>query len=140
MANADIDKAPSEMFLDSMQEGGVGSEELICDWCGRLHLCPDYESEYMDEGEQELHKAECERQYKENPDKVVLHYDADCIIGRNLNSKLFVIGCPCNGLTRYEIFIWEHRNTIRNYLSTRIRQEHEWAEQELTRNKLAGIK
>lgn len=137
------EKKPSEMFLDSMAEGGIGSEELTCEWCNRLHLCPDYEPDawtYQPTEEEKIsHREYCEEELARNPDGVVLHYDCDCITGRYLNGMLFVLTCPCNGLSRYETFIWENRSTIRNYLKDRIQQEHEWAEQELTKNKLAGI-
>jgi hypothetical protein len=133
------DKPPSDMFLDSMQEGGVGSDELTCDFCGRLHLCPDSCDSGRDEDEMEAFRQYCFDEKKRNPDGVILHEDYDCVIGRHLNGMTFVLNCPCNGLYRYEVFIWEHRNTIRNYLKVRIEQEHQWAEEELTLNKLSGI-
>lgn len=139
------DRKPTEMFLDSMSEGGIGSDELTCDWCGRLHLCPDYlpysynDSGFDADADAAHHRAYCEEEHTKNPDGVVLHYDCDCITGRYLNDMLFVLECPCNGLSRYETFIWANKNTIRKYLKERIQQEYDWAEQELTKNKLAGI-
>lgn len=148
MSTKDTDTKPSEMFLDSMSEGGIGSEMMTCEWCDRLHLCPDFipdlslywgDSLGSREKDAHEHKLYCEDEYKKNPTGVVLHYDCDCVVGRYLNNKLFVLTCPCNGLYRYEEFIWSHRNTIRTYLKERIEQEASWAEQELTLNKLAGI-
>jgi hypothetical protein len=68
-----------------------------------------------------------------------LHWDYDSVLSRELNGIKFVIGCPCNGLSRFEKFIWNERNAIREYLSKRINQEYEWAQQEKTKNVLAGF-
>lgn len=138
----DTDTKPSEMFINSLAEGGVGSPDKECDWCGREHLCVD-SRDMLDwpckDNDYETWADSCERRHKENPDTVVLHYGYDCVEAQEMNGMMFVIGCPCNGLYRYEQFIWNHRNTIRNYLKVRIEQEHRWAEEQLTLNKLAGI-
>lgn len=133
------DKAPSDMFVNALSGFGVGSPEITCGWCDRTHLCPESESYQQDEDGGEGWKEECEQQHKEDPEGVILHYDCDYVSGQELNGITFVIGCPCNGLTRYEKFIWNERDTIRKYLKVRIEQEHQWAEEELTKNKLAGI-
>lgn len=124
----------SDMFLDAMFGTGIGSDDLTCDFCKKNHLCPD--TRYSDS---DTWKEYCETEMAKNPDKVVLHYGCDAVTGRYMDNKLFVIGCDCNGLARYENFIWQHRDTIRNYLKLRIESEHRWAEEELTLNKLAGI-
>ena len=134
----DPDK-PSEMFINAMQGFGVGSDEIECGWCGRYHMAPDNDYDERDDMDRQQYKEYCEEQKKNNPDGVVLHYDCDSISAQEFNGIMFVWGCPCNGLTRYERFIWAERDTIRNYLKVRIEQEHQWAEQELTKNKLAGI-
>lgn len=134
------DVPPSEMFIDSMSEGGYGSSELRCDWCGRRHLCPDaryYDTHCEDEGDS--HSKYCLAEHKEDPDGVVLNYDCDSVMGRDLAGMIFVIGCPCNGLNRYEAFIWGNKDTIRKYLKKRIDHEYELAQQQLTLNKLAGL-
>lgn len=112
---------PTEMFEDSL-DSGIRSDELTCEYCNREHLCPDAENDIENWTEQ------CENRYKENPDGVILYYHSDFVSGRYIDNKLFVIGCLCNGLGRYEQFIWNNRNTIRNYLKVRIEQEHEWAD------------
>jgi len=56
-----------------------------------------------------------------------------------LNSIQFVDDCPCNGITRYETFIWNERATIREYLKNRVDQEYQWAQEEKTLNVLAGF-
>ena len=129
---------PSDMFVNAMSGHGIGSPDLTCGWCDRLHLCPDA-SCYRDE-EDGSWREYCNEEKKNNPEGVILHYDCDGISAQEFNGIMFVWGCPCNGLTRYEKFIWNERDTIRNYLKVRIEQEAEWAEQELTKNKLAGIK
>jgi len=133
------DEKPSEMFTNALSGYGVGSPDLTCGWCGREHLCPTSESYTRDEDGGKGWEEDCVRQHKEDPEGVILHWEYDCVSGQELNGIMFVLDCPCNGLTRYEKFIWAERDTIRNYLKVRIEQEHQWAEQELTKNKLAGI-
>lgn len=141
----DSDNKPSEMFINSLFGYGIGSDELECGWCGRTHLCPDTDySQYDEDGcytedSKSRYKEYCEQLLKDNPDTVVLHHNCDGISSFEMNGIMFVLGCPCNGLYRYEHFIWSHRDTIRNYLKVRVEREREWAEQELTKNKLAGI-
>jgi hypothetical protein len=131
----DSSTPPSEMFIDSISTFGVGSAELECGWCGRLHLCPGSDCSY----DVDNWKSYCDEENKKGPDKVILHYGYDCVSGREINGIVFVLDCPCNGLFRYENFIWENRATIRNYLTARVNQEYEFAEQEKSLNKLAGL-
>jgi hypothetical protein len=58
-----------------------------------------------------------------------------------LDGMLFVNGCPgCNSrLAKYEHFIWNNRQVIRDYLRVRIEQEKRWADQEHMLNIVAGI-
>lgn len=139
-------EAPSEMFVNALSGYGVGSDQLECGWCGRMHYCPDtsydppdYEDLDNDEDCRKRFNEYCIEEQRKDPNGVILHYDCDSISAQEMNGIMFVYGCPCNGLTRYEKFIWNERDTIRNYLKVRIEQEAEWAEQELTKNKLAGI-
>jgi hypothetical protein len=127
------DIKPSEMFLNSLSGYGVGSSSLTCEYCGREHLCPD--AEY----ESEEWKEYCHTEHKGNPDGIILHYDCDSISAHQMNGTLFVIDCRCNGLGKYEQYIWDHKDTIRSYFQVRIEQEAKWAEEQLTLNKLAGI-
>lgn len=139
------DEKPSDMFINALSGFGIGSDSIECGWCGREHLCPDTDYNHYDDDEcsaQESkirYRAHCESELKKNPEGIVLHYDCDSISAQELNDIHFVIGCPCNGLTRFEKFIWAEKDTIRNYLKVRIEQEHKWAEEQLTLNKLAGI-
>jgi len=142
----DSDTKPSDMFINALSGYGVGSDNLECGWCGREHLWPDSDYNHYDDDEctaeesKIRYRAYCEEEQKKNPDGIVLHYDCDGISAQEMNGIMFVLDCPCNGLYRYERFIWDHKDTIRNYLKVRIEQEHQWAEEQLTLNKLAGIK
>src|SRR5574337_916739 len=133
----DSDKKPSDMFINALSGYGVGSDNLECGWCGREHLCPDTDYNHYDDDECSAeesmfrYRQYCEEEYKKRPNEVVLHYDVDGISAQEMNGIMFVLGCPCNGLYRYEQFIWENKDTIRNYLKVRIEQEYEWAEQQL---------
>jgi hypothetical protein len=133
------EEKPSDMFINALSGYGVGSPDLTCGWCDRLHLCPTAECYHGDDDGGAGWQKHCENEYADNPTGVVLHWDYDSVSGQEINGIMFVVDCPCNGLTRYEKFIWAERDTIRRYLKIRIEQEHEWAQQELTKNKLAGI-
>ncbi len=135
------EESPSVMFVDSVMnwEMGAGCDEMECGFCGRLHLCPDNRYVERDNDDIEAYQKYCDESKKKNPDGVVLNYDCDSVSSYEFSGLTFVIDCPCNGLSRYERFIWEHRGTIREYLKNRIQQEYDWAQQELTRNKLAGF-
>jgi len=139
----DCPKAPTELFLDACREAepGHGSYQMDCNWCGREHLCVnvDWGWSECDEEDEKNWAEHCEFRYKESPDKVILHYDSDAVSGRIINGINFVLCCPCNGLSKYEEFIWYHRDVIRTYLKKRIDQETEFANQQKTMNKLAGI-
>lgn len=131
-------KPPSDLFVRSIQNGH-GSPDMECGWCGRMHLCPTSDSYRQDEDGGKGWEEECVEQHKENPEGVILHWDWDHVMGYALNGINFVEDCPCNGLSRYETFIWAERNTIREYLKKRIDLEYDLAQQEKTKNKLAGI-
>ena len=132
---------PSEIFLDSLSGGG--SHNIVCQ-CGREHYCPDsgnFFNDYSDDGEDDykFYLQEALAHQKNDPDGVIIHHDVDCVVTKDLHGAAFVLECPCNGLWKYEQFIWDNKNNIRNYLKNRIEQEYVWAQQQLTLNKLAGI-
>ena len=128
---------PSEMFIDSLQ--GVGASEIYCN-CGRTHYAPSnlYDSADEDDYPNMLNAALEEQ--KKDPEGVIINYEDDVIYAKDIDGKTFVVDCPCNGLRKYEDWISANRNPIRNYLKVRVDQELQWAEQEMTLNKLAGIK
>lgn len=141
------DKKPSEMFVDALHGGG--SHNMTCGWCSREHYCPDSDSlrwdshDHMEMGKEEDsingYLLEALEAKKKDPDGVVIHYDVDAVQAKDLNGMAFVLECPCNGLYRYEQFVWLNKDSIRRYLKVRVEQEAEWALEELTLNKLAGI-
>lgn len=132
------DTPPSRMFLDSLHHGH-GSDSMECTWCGRYHMCPDNEYDERDDMDREQFKQHCIDMQKDNPEGVVLHWDTDSVMGYDFNGINFVVDCPCNGLHRYETFIWAEKNSIREYLKRRVDQELEWWQQEKTKNLLQGI-
>jgi len=133
------------MFLNSITSGG-GSHYMVCGNCGRTHYCPDSVAvgdDGSDTDEDDVYKnylQEALLDQKNDPDGVVIHHGVDFVATKDLRGIAFVLECPCNGLTKYEEFIWDNKDPIRRYLKARIDQEHAWALEQLTLNKLAGIK
>lgn len=130
------EKKPSKMFVRSLEGGG--SSQADCH-CGRRHYAPgNLRNSCEDDDEQNMINI-CLEEQKADPDGIIIEYEDDFIYYKELSGSLFVVDCPCNGLRRYEDFIWNNRNPIRDYYKDRVVQEARWAEQELVRNKLAGI-
>lgn len=130
------EKKPSKMFIRSLNGGG--SSSIYCN-CGRQHYAPEnlYGSDH--EGDYESMLASALAEKADDEDGVVIHYNTDFVYAKDIDNKTFVVDCPCNGLRKYEEWIWNNREIIRDYLKVRVEQEHAWAQQELTLNKLAGI-
>jgi hypothetical protein len=122
------ERKPSKMFLRSLE--GVGSSSIYCN-CGRMHYAPNN----LSNSDVDCALAE----QKKNPDGIVINIEDDFITCKELDGKTFVEDCPCNGLRKYEDWIWGNRDVIREYYQFRVKQEAEWAEQEVLKNKLAGI-
>lgn len=65
----------------------------------------------------------------------------DWFVFAEINGRQFVEGC--NGcsieLGKYEQFIWNNREYIRDYLKIRGDQEKAWSDQEQLLNTIAGI-
>jgi hypothetical protein len=59
-----------------------------------------------------------------------------------IEGRTFVADCAecCVKLARYEQWIWNNRDIIRDYLSIRVNQQLKWAEQEKLLNDIAGIR
>lgn len=59
-----------------------------------------------------------------------------------VEGRTFVESCEecCKKLARYEQWIWNHRELVRDYLRLRVDQQFKWAEQEKMLNDIAGIK
>lgn len=125
----------SEMFWDSLANG-YGGVYTECR-CGTQHYA--VESRYLSSDE------ECGEtippETTEGDFKVKHHHNCDSIAHYDFIGQNFVYGCDgCSAyLKRYEDFIWQERNTIRNYLKTRIDQEKKWSDYEHMCNVIAGI-
>jgi hypothetical protein len=59
-----------------------------------------------------------------------------------VEGRTFVEDCDecCKKLARYEQWIWNNRELIRDYLRIRVDQQFKWAEQERLLNAIAGVK
>src|ERR1017187_9995789 len=104
MKYATSEKKPSKMFLSVLRGGG--SRDQYCN-CGRQHYCPDSNSLYDgdgedDEGDRIRYLATALEEKAEDPDGVVIHYNYDFVSTKDIDGKTFVEECPCNGLRRYE--------------------------------------
>lgn len=129
-----IDGAASEMFY-AAQERAYGGIYVECG-CGIEHFAVDsrYAYEYDEDA---LIPEECDTDTR----KIKHHRDCDSVGHFEFVGQQFVYGCEscAKRLRKYENFIWEERDTIRNYLKIRIDQEKKWADQEHLKNILAGI-
>lgn len=103
----------SDMFWDSLTGGG--SSWVTCD-CGTEWNVPSE----LEDGD--------ERGY-------------DWFRYVELDNRTFVEDCSecCAKLGKYEQWIWNNRNDIREYLRIRVDQQLKWAEQEKLLNTIAGI-
>ncbi len=124
---------PSKMFLDALSGGG--SNHMECGFCGREHYCPNSVSEDYESFLQEALKKQ-----QKYPSRVIMHYDVDCVMSKDVGNIAIVLDCPCNGLSFYEDQIWESRHQIKNYIVSRIAQEEQWGKEQKVIDKLKGIK
>jgi hypothetical protein len=119
---------PSDVFINSVRHSG--SLVINCELCGRVHF-GDGSGDY-DPGELE----DLQIKATAEPEKYIQHFDDDMVSWGMMDGKQAVIGCPCNKLTLYERFIWNHRNVIAKYLRDRVRQMIEDARHEVINLKL----
>jgi len=112
---------PSEEF--KLAIGHVSSIEILCELCGRGHFSADENS--FEEGEFE----KLLKKHEENPDKYIFHSDEDSVIYGYINGKQAVVDCPCNELSKYETFFWNHRYIIEEYFTARANKELEDAKE-----------
>lgn len=137
MAYARTDVKPSEWFIDALPGGGGSS--VYCN-CGRQHYAPENLLDSDDENDYAHMLADALEEKQKDPDGVIIHTETEFVYAKDIDNKTFVVDCPCNGLRKYEDWIWNHKDLIRDYLKDRVEQEYRWAEEQLTLNKLAGIK
>ncbi len=101
------DKKISHEFMSVLTGGGGPSIE--CSICGRTHFATH--SPYYEEGEYERYLTH----EKEDPDGYISS-DAECVHYVELDGNVYPDDCPCNGLTRYENFMWNQRGLWSSYL------------------------
>lgn len=114
---------PSETFENAVRK--AGSLVVDCELCGRTHFAT-LETAHFDEGELDDLVAKA----KKDPDKYVQDPSYDSVPWGTVDGKQAVIGCPCNGLRRYEDFIWGNRFVIAEYLRNRSAEAAERAGRE----------
>jgi hypothetical protein len=129
---------PSQMFLDALSGGG--SHYMTCGFCGREHYCPDAEIIDHDAEEYDCYIEDALERQNKYPGRVLIHYDVDCVMAKDVGDVAIVIDCPCNGLSFYEEKIWNSRHQIKKYINARIVQEAQWEEEQKVIDKLKGIK
>lgn len=113
-------REPSEHFLAAIG-GGMGGPSITCS-CGRDHYALG--SPYMDS----LERREAEEGAKEKPDRVILHAD-DGVSAKHFNETVFVLGCPCNWLAKFEEIAWAERERILRYYQIRREADRKALEQ-----------
>lgn len=92
----------------SVLDGG-GGVSIDCSFCERTHYAVD--SNDFEEGEYDRY----EELRAKNPEGYIpvhgssVHY-------RILDGMCYPDECPCNGITKYERFMWNHRQIWANYL------------------------
>lgn len=131
------EKKPSRMFVESLPGGGASC--LFC-YCGRTHYAPGNVADSDDPDDYQRYLDSALDEQKTDPAGIVINYEDDFVRGKDIDGKTFVVDCPCNGLRRYENWMWSHRAVFRDYLMRRTEQEAKWAVQENVFNKIAGIK
>lgn len=110
MARQDNTSPPSEEMENAFRCGGGIVIECSC---GREHFEDSESGGDWDEGELDRLRARA----NEHPDKTVAC--GYCVTYANINGQTYILGCPCNGMRKYEDFLWLHRTSIAAYLSAR---------------------
>jgi len=129
---APMDGEASDMFWDA-QSRQYGAVYFECR-CGIQHYAVD--SRHITDEDSPIPAEVSEGDFR-----VQHHHNCDNIISAEFVGQILVYECDgCSKfLRKYEDFIWNQRDTIRNYLKIRIDQEKLWADQEHLKNVLAGI-
>lgn len=89
-----------------------------CGFCGRehwgrLHMAGMTAAELNALGEK----------LKASPDKYQEHVADEYVATGQLDGKLFVWGCACNALLKYQDFLWKNRSVIIEFLTIRSEAE-----------------
>lgn len=118
MKRKDTGEKVSDAFRNSLEGGG--GVTVTCSYCDREHVAID--SRDIDDG---FITQTCDRvedimkKAKEDPDGWVLEREVDTIHYSVIDGMVFPDDCPCNGLARYERFIWNHRDRWFSYYAVR---------------------
>ena len=114
---------PSEEFLKAIS-AHMSSITGECDFCGRFYYTVNDGSYDYEYGEFDRYEA----QAKENPDKYI------CVEGSvpktMIDGKTYIRDCECNGVRRYEDWVWSHREIILDYFRRRTELEFKEAKME----------
>jgi hypothetical protein len=108
----------SDAFRNTLVGGGATA--VTCSYCDREHIAIDSSNIYdnyvshLDEKVEDI-----ERKAAEDPDTYVIVRDVDFIHYVDINGMDFPDDCPCNGLARYEEFIWDNRERWFSYYAVR---------------------
>ncbi len=130
------EKKPSKMFFKTLKSSG--SSSVHCN-CGRTHYAPANLYDSDDENDYQNMIDSALEEQKKDPTGVVIDFDNEFIYAYTLDNKIFVENCPCNGLRKYEEWMWNNRQIFRDYIKSRAAQEAIWANEETVLNKLSGI-
>jgi hypothetical protein len=108
----------SDAFVNSLSGGGATA--INCSYCDREHIAID-SSNIHDEYVCHLDETvpDLEKMAAEDPDSYIIVRDVDCIHYVMINEMAFPDDCPCNGLARYEEFIWDNRDRWFSYYAVR---------------------
>lgn len=116
---------PSDMFIDIVCT--YGTIRASCELCSREHFASYNNDGNFNEGELE----ELRKKAKEKPEKYIEWPDSSSISHGTIEGKQAVWGCECNGMFKYENFIWTHRYLIAEYLMKRANDEAQTAKEDL---------
>lgn len=118
----DYDEPPSELIESICID--YGTSDTVCR-CGRTHFATenDYWSD-TEEAKESLEEFIAEA-FKD-PEQYQMH-DEHSISVTAIGGDEFVVGCPCNGLVRYEQFILANREVILKFLTRKAEKDLEVA-------------
>ena len=104
------ERAPSHAFMSVLMGGGGPFQE--CTMCGRTHFALN--SPYMEQSELD----DFIRLAAEKPDAYI-GVDSECIHYSTIQGHAVPDDCPCNGLYKYEKFMWDYKDLWVSYLMAR---------------------
>ena len=106
----------SEEFADALFSAGTYCS-AVCDLCGRTHFCNEDYGEWTDELDDKTYFNKLMAGLESEPDKYVI-CDYTIRFG-TFDGKHVVEACPCGKLKTYEDWLWQRRDMILEYLTSR---------------------